>query len=132
MQTESAVISKIKGPSILNKTMQYLRRIDNFGHPITLTYKGDSTFKSPLGGFFTLAVYAIVLSFFFTLLKAVIIRDNFTVTNTYTKRDIQDTSSILDLSIDNFEIALSARWINPLPNNSTATPAEYFHVSFKT
>lgn len=84
----SSITTKMKPPSFFNKSLDYLRKIDTFGHPITLTYKGEPTFKSPLGGFFTLAVYAIVISYFLTLLKGVITRENFTVTNTIKRRDL--------------------------------------------
>ena len=50
----------------LNKLLRIIRSIDSYGHPISLTYKNESTFKSLLGGVFTiltrLCVFAFLLS----------------------------------------------------------------------
>ena len=39
-----------------------LRSLDDFGHPITLTYKGEETYQSCLGGIITLVVSAFTLA----------------------------------------------------------------------
>ncbi len=40
-----------------------VRSIDSYGHPINLTYNGDSTYKSMLGGFFTILARLGILAF---------------------------------------------------------------------
>ena len=37
---------------------QFVRSLDDFGHPITLTYKGEEMYQSFLGGIITLLVSA--------------------------------------------------------------------------
>ena len=43
-----------------------LRSLDDFGHPITLTYKGEETYQTCLGGVITVVVSA------FTMVMAVV------------------------------------------------------------
>ena len=38
-----------------------VRSLDDFGHPITLTYKGEETYQSCLGGIVTLVVIAFTI-----------------------------------------------------------------------
>lgn len=51
---EIPVTNKNKSYSLRRKILGLIRGIDAFGHPINLTYKKDPTFKSVLGGLFTL------------------------------------------------------------------------------
>ena len=41
--------------------LAFLRSFDIFGHHIGVTYKGDSTLKTGLGAFVTLAYYILAL-----------------------------------------------------------------------
>ena len=43
------------------KLLKLLRRQDDLGHPISLTYKGDETYQTVFGGFLTLAVQLITM-----------------------------------------------------------------------
>ena len=38
-----------------------LQSLDKFGHPIGVTYRGDTEFKTRLGGFITLLTYVLVI-----------------------------------------------------------------------
>ena len=49
-----------------------LRKIDRFGHPISLTYNDEATFTSPFGGFMTVLSVGALLSYFFILLATAI------------------------------------------------------------
>ena len=41
----------------------YLVSLDAFGEPVTLNYKGESTFKTSVGAFFTLMLRAFILTY---------------------------------------------------------------------
>ena len=41
--------------------INYLVSLDTFGEPVTLNYKGSSTFKTGVGAFFTLVLRAFIL-----------------------------------------------------------------------
>ena len=38
-----------------------LTALDLFGHGVGVTYRGDSVYKTKLGGFFSLATYVLVI-----------------------------------------------------------------------
>lgn len=61
-QKEQSLLYKIEG--FLEST---LRRVDIYGHPVSLKYESSSTFKSPLGGCCTLLVVLIMVSQFLYL-----------------------------------------------------------------
>ena len=45
------------------KFTNFLVSLDAFGEPVTLNYKGSSTFKTGVGAFFTIGLKAFILSF---------------------------------------------------------------------
>ena len=45
------------------KFSKYLTSLDSFGEPVTLNYKGSSTFKTGVGAFFTIALSAFILTY---------------------------------------------------------------------
>ena len=49
---------------------------DIFGHKIGVHYKGDETYKTRLGAFFTIAIYILMLINFITLFTAFISGSN--------------------------------------------------------
>lgn len=48
-----------------------IRRFDSYGHPINLTYEGETTYKSILGGLFTLLTRIAILAFLISELISV-------------------------------------------------------------
>ncbi len=53
----------------------FLRSQDSHGHPIQLTFNGETTYGSPLGGVLSMLSKALVLSYFIYLVKLVIGRE---------------------------------------------------------
>jgi hypothetical protein len=51
---------------------KYITKLDIYGHPINLTYKGESTYKTLLGGIFTILAQFLIISFFLYELMSVI------------------------------------------------------------
>ena len=45
------------------KFSKYLTSLDSFGEPVTLNYKGSSTFKTGFGAFFTIVTSAFILTY---------------------------------------------------------------------
>ena len=60
--------------------LRKLRSYDQHGHPISLTYDNETEYKSPIGGIFTILSNGLVLAYFIYLLKTLIGREKFTVT----------------------------------------------------
>ena len=45
------------------KFLSYLVSLDAFGEPVTLNYRGESTFKTAVGAFFTISLRVFILSY---------------------------------------------------------------------
>ena len=43
--------------------INYLVSLDVFGEPVTLNYRGESTFKTGIGAFFTIILRAFIFSY---------------------------------------------------------------------
>ena len=47
----------------MSKFLKYLVSLDAFGEPVTLNYRGESTFKTGLGSFFTVVLRAFIFGY---------------------------------------------------------------------
>ena len=54
---------------------KWIRKLDMYGRPVTMTYKGKDKFRSILGGFTSMLILACILSFFLYKLRDLILRD---------------------------------------------------------
>ena len=52
--------------------LKYLTSLDAFGEPVTLNYKGESSFKTGVGAFFTIILRAFILSYGLIMLIGVL------------------------------------------------------------
>ena len=52
---------------VMKNLGEWVKGIDIFGHPVTVFYKGDNTYKTKLGVLCTLTVY--FLTFFYSVSK---------------------------------------------------------------
>ena len=43
--------------------IKYLVSLDAFGEPVTLNYRGESTFKTGVGAFFTIILRAFIFTY---------------------------------------------------------------------
>ena len=59
--------SRKRNQGILDKMGALIRGIDQFGHPVSLTYKENSKYRSSLGGFITILCYFAILGYFLYL-----------------------------------------------------------------
>ena len=84
---------------------KFLRSQDSHGHPIQLTFDGETQYQSPLGGVLSMISKALVLSYFIYLVKLVIGREQYTVMGSSIKQNF-DTSQKLLLNDQNFDIGL--------------------------
>ena len=55
---------------MLNRIDKFFLALDIFGHPIGVNYKGNDTYQTRLGAFFTLATYTFMLINLGTLITA--------------------------------------------------------------
>ena len=52
--------------------IKYLTSLDAFGEPVTLNFKGESSFKTSVGAFFTIILRAFILSYGLIMLIGVL------------------------------------------------------------
>jgi hypothetical protein len=89
-----------------NILTNFLRSQDSHGHPIQLTFDGETQYQSALGGVLSMFSKALVLSYFIYLVKLVIGREQYTVMGSVIKQSY-DSSQILLLNDQNFDIAVN-------------------------
>ena len=53
-----------------NKFGEFVMKFDIFGHPITVNFKGDDTYKTRLGVFFTFSIMFLIIFNFINLSTA--------------------------------------------------------------
>ena len=88
-----------------NACKNYLKSFDLFGIPISLKYKGEDTFKTPIGGIVSIISYLSVLAFVLFDLNAVIARES-TVKVKSVLKDVTDYNEVYNLTHDNFDLAV--------------------------
>ena len=84
------VLLRLKSKKIIGismKVKQFITSLDIFGYPISLTYNEDSSFKSLIGGLFTIMAELAILSYFL-LQVASIYQNAQTTSSSYYYRDL--------------------------------------------
>jgi hypothetical protein len=71
--------------------------MDIYGHPITLSYKGETTHKTLLGGIFTLIAILLIVSYFIYNLFSVI-HNTPSVNHSYFYWDLTVDESIVSVN----------------------------------
>eukprot|EP00347_Sterkiella_histriomuscorum_P004656 403359614 len=67
---------KKRGFGFFKFASRSLRSIDQYGHPIQLNYNGEETFKSSIGGIFTIISLFLVIGYFGILIQALVENDS--------------------------------------------------------
>ncbi len=93
-----------------------LRKIDRFGHPISLTYKNETTFKSSFGGTMTLLSILTLLAYFGVLLSQIIYSENYSITNSRFIRNLYLDDTAYDFDTSNFDLAFHLSYLGPDPS----------------
>jgi len=81
-----------------------LKSLDQFGHAINLTYEGATTFKTKVGGFFTILSGIGVLAFFIIQLMKVIEKQSDVIT-LFNFRQVAVERLEMPLDTNKFDIA---------------------------
>ena len=84
----------------------FLRSQDSHGHPIQLTFDGETQYQSTLGGILSMLSKALVLSYFIYLVKLVIGREQYTVMGSIIKQGYGSSESLV-LNDQNFDIGIT-------------------------
>jgi hypothetical protein len=88
---------------------KYITRFDIYGHPINLTYKGESTYKTFLGGSCTIFAKMIVLAFFIYELMSVVNNTfNITVTTKHINLTNDETNHTFNASMIDFAMVVAS------------------------
>src|SRR5687768_15343496 len=98
-------MSKESSEPCSNKILALLRGIDMYGHPITLTYKNQATYKTALGGVFTIISRCLLLSYFLYQVVNIINHES-TITTTTHKNNITMDPTKYAFNSSNFDFAV--------------------------
>lgn len=79
--------------SIQTFVFSFLRKSDFLGQPVTLNYKKVATYQTPIGGFFSFIVLALISAYLYSLIRPVIVREQYTVQTTSLTRLLEDVST---------------------------------------
>ena len=82
----------------------FIKNMDHYGYPVTLTYKNDTEYKSILGGIVTLMFRIIVLTFVIFQMNDIIRKKRDIVWRTVHNNLVKDETPY-NLTRDNFDIA---------------------------
>jgi uncharacterized membrane protein len=85
---------------------KFIRSNDIYGHKIGLSFKGETTHKTILGGIFTIMANIIIVSFFIYQVLAVTSNSPI-INNSYYSRDLTSDLTIISLNASNFDFAIS-------------------------
>ena len=82
----------------------YLIDRDFFGHPVSLQYLGREKYKTKLGGFCSLIVFAMILTMMIEIIVQLTIGDSYKVFNSKvyfnTTEQLGDNATFKDLQLD--------------------------------
>ena len=93
--------------SLYYRLSSRVRKLDIFGHPVSLRYNKNPTYKSKIGGVFTIMVVAGLIGFFTLLLYDSFSYQSFSVTSYLEKFDIVTTGNYsFTLNRNNFDISM--------------------------
>lgn len=109
---------------------KFVRSFDQFGHPLTLKYKGRQTYKSFLGGLVTIIVVSFILVYFFVMIKESVRFEKFTVITSLQKQNLAKGENELILNKDIFDIAYKAFYIGS-DQEISENLDEYFYFAFE-
>jgi len=86
-----------KSPNSNKKCINFIKSMDMYGHPIILTYKNSSTFKSFIGGILTILTRLAILVYFVAQIVSVIQKQcTITVLDNYIDTGNDNTSYYLN------------------------------------
>eukprot|EP00347_Sterkiella_histriomuscorum_P010995 403374147 len=112
----------------LEKLQRIIKRLDKFGHPITLLYNGESTHKTVFGGFCSILAVIIIALFFAIQLRLVILREHIHLTYSYIQKNKNFNDHGIILTKENFDIAVLIK--NSVDQNIITDVETYFIVDF--
>ncbi|CDW71506.1 UNKNOWN [Stylonychia lemnae] len=113
--------------SRVKKLKELITNLDSFGHPITLTYKNQSTYKSLFGGIVTILIQLVVGGYFISQLAAVFNRDGSQITRQTKIMDLVLNDQKIQLDRSNFEIAFNF-WDSNFGMNDLDVVAQYLQI----
>lgn len=92
----------------MSKSQSFLTNMDEYGHPIELKYKGESTFKTQIGGFFTLISRCILIVYLYFELNDVHEKKSTVTVNNYIRNLALDKTEYKQ-DASNFDFAIKVK-----------------------
>ena len=93
-------------------TMNLIKSFDRFGQPISLKFRNNNTYRSTIGGLMTIMVYTVLLVYLSLNLKAVFLKEEYTVQSSTERFDIAFDNRVVYLNKTNFDIGVHLLYTN--------------------
>ena len=96
-------------PSFQDRITKQIEGQDVFGHPVSLTYKGQQTYQSVLGGLVSLVGKLLIFVYFVIQVNTVLSHGNNSINSSIQQKDlsdINDPTNVLRITNNNFTMAL--------------------------
>jgi len=91
--------------SLLSKSTDLLRSFDMYGKNIMFTYKGESQYKTHLGGIISVFVFVVIIAYIVYIFRILFTRVDKSISSTSLIQDIYQDSTIHYPAQSNFDIA---------------------------
>ncbi len=95
------------------KFSKLIKKQDSFGVPITLNYKGSSTYQSLFGGVMSIISKCLVLAYFGTQINTVYQKSSYAVTSTQSFIDLDSQQLTLNLTTSDIDLAVKVSYLGP-------------------
>ena len=94
------------------KFFRFFRSLDKYGHPIALTYKGDASYKTLIGGLLTIATRIGVIAFLMIEIMSVISKTS-TITNSEVINNVAIDKNEYEFNSTMFDMAVRLNYNGP-------------------
>jgi len=95
-----------KNQSILHYCLSYLKKADMYGKSIVLTYDGDNKYKTHIGGFTSIFVGGIILTYVGYLFYIMFSKSNTNISSSFLHTDVTKSVEILRPGLNGFDFAV--------------------------
>ena len=109
--------------TLWRRISNYIKGLDLYGKSIVLTYEGDNSFKTHLGGVASFLIYWSLLSYFILQFRVLLLRNNTTFSKNSLQKELSTDTEVHNIGYDHimFGIDIGYKGVNLLNDKSYFT-----------
>lgn len=114
---------KAKQRPLLMRFLDIFKNVDLYGKDIKLTYEGSDSFKTHIGGFASVIVFCLILSYFILQLRVMILKNNTSFAKNSLQKDLSNDTDVHYISTGGirFGMKIDYNGVNLLNDNTYFT-----------